>query len=71
MDRARAVEVATLYPDALFKEGFGTGGSTGYGLYLIKKLTEVYGMAQETGDPGRGATFTITILGTNQNGKES
>ncbi len=55
----------------LFKEGYSTGGSTGYGLYLIKKMTEVYGWTiEETGEPGKGAQFTITVPKVNQNGKE-
>lgn len=54
----------------LFKEGYGKG--TGYGLYLIKKMTEVYGWAiQETGEPGRGAQFTIMIPKENEKGKEN
>jgi PAS domain S-box-containing protein len=56
----------------LFKEGYSTGGSTGYGLYLIKKMIEVYGWTiQETGKPGKGAQFIITIPKINQNGKEN
>jgi PAS domain S-box-containing protein len=56
----------------LFKEGYSTGGSTGYGLYLIKKIMEVYGWTiQETGKPGKGAQFIITIPKINQNGKEN
>jgi signal transduction histidine kinase len=36
----------------LFKEGFSTGGSSGYGLYLIRKMMEVNDWAiQENGDP--------------------
>lgn len=54
----------------LFKEGYGKG--TGYGLYLIKKMMEVYGWTiKETGEPGEGAQFTITIPETNENGKEN
>jgi two-component system, sensor histidine kinase and response regulator len=54
----------------LFKEGYGKG--TGYGLYLIKKMMEVYGWTiQETGEPSRGAQFTITIPKTNEKGKEN
>jgi signal transduction histidine kinase len=54
----------------LFEEGYGKG--TGYGLYLIKKMMEVYGWAiQETGEPGKGAQFTITIPKTNRDGKET
>ena len=56
----------------LFKEGFSTSGSSGYGLYLIKKMIEIYGWAiQENGEPGRGARFTITIPKINQKGKEN
>jgi PAS domain S-box-containing protein len=56
----------------LFKEGYSTGGSTGYGLHLIKKMMEVYGWTiQEKGEPGKGAQFAITIPKTNQNGKEN
>jgi PAS domain S-box-containing protein len=58
-------------PD-LFKEGFTTGKGTGHGLYLIKKMMEVYGWTiRETGTPGKGAQFTITMPRTNQNGKEN
>lgn len=54
----------------LFKEGYGKG--TGYGLYLIKKMMEVYGWTiKETGEPGIGAQFTISIPEKNQNGKKS
>ena len=59
-------------PDAekgkLFKEGYGKG--TGYGLYLIRKMCEIYGWTiQETGKQGKGAQFTITIPAMNENGK--
>jgi len=56
----------------LFKEGYSTGGSTGYGLYLIGKMMEVYGWKiQETGTPGKGAQFTITMPKTNQTREEN
>lgn len=56
----------------LFQEGYGTRGSTGLGLYLIKKMMEVYGWTiQETGEPDKGAQFTITIPRQNQNGKQN
>lgn len=52
----------------LFKEGYGKG--TGYGLYLIRKICDVYGWTiQETGKRGKGAQFTITIPKVNQSGK--
>jgi PAS domain S-box-containing protein len=54
----------------LFTEGYSTGGSTGYGLYLIKKMVEVYGWTiKETGEPGKGARFLMTIPKTNERGK--
>jgi PAS domain S-box-containing protein len=56
----------------LFRQGYSTGGSTGYGLYMISKMMEVYGWTiQETGTPGEGAQFTITIPKTNTTGKEN
>jgi PAS domain S-box-containing protein len=56
----------------LFTEGFSTEGSTGFGLFLIKKMMDVYGWTiQETGEPGKGAKFVITIPRVNQSGKEN
>jgi PAS domain S-box-containing protein len=46
--------------EKIFKEGYGKG--TGYGLYLIRKMCEVYGWSiRETGKHGKGAQFTMTI----------
>jgi PAS domain S-box-containing protein len=46
----------------LFKQGFTTGGGTGLGLFLSKKMIEVYGwQITETGEPGRGVKFMVTI----------
>ena len=54
--------------EKIFKEGYGKG--TGYGLYLIRKMCEVYGWnIRETGKSGKGAQFTITIPKINENGK--
>jgi signal transduction histidine kinase len=56
--------------DNLFKEGAGKG--TGYGLFMIKRICEVYGWnIQETGIQGKGVKFVITIPKTNPNGKEN
>jgi PAS domain S-box-containing protein len=56
----------------LFSEGFTTGKGSGYGLYLIRRMMEIYGWAiQETGESGIGARFVITIPKTNSNGKEN
>jgi PAS domain S-box-containing protein len=66
------VGVAAAEKPKLFKEGYSTGGSTGYGLYLIKKMMEVYGWTiQETGEPGKGARFIITVPEKNLLGKEN
>jgi len=44
----------------LFKEGGGKG--TGYGLFMIKRICEVYGwMIEETGKQGKGTQFIMTI----------
>jgi signal transduction histidine kinase len=56
----------------LFQQGYSTGGSTGYGLYLISKMVEVYGWTiQETGTSGEGARFTMTIPKVYRDGRES
>jgi len=56
----------------LFREGHTTGKGSGYGLYLIGKMVEVYGWTiQETGTPGEGAHFIITMPKTNPTGKEN
>jgi signal transduction histidine kinase len=56
----------------LFSEGFSTGGSTGFGLFLIKKMIDVYGWTiQENGEPGIGAKFTITIPKLGKSGQEN
>jgi signal transduction histidine kinase len=46
----------------LFKQGFSTGGNTGFGLFLSMKMVEVYGWTMtEVGEYGRGAKFVMTI----------
>ncbi len=56
----------------LFSEGYTTGQGSGYGLYLVKRMMEVYGWTiSETGAPGKGARFTMVIPEKNQNGKEN
>jgi PAS domain S-box-containing protein len=56
----------------IFDEGYTTGKGSGYGLYLIRKIMEVYGWTiQETGKPGKGTRFVMTIPETNSNGKEN
>ena len=56
----------------LFKEGFSSGGSTGFGLFLINKMMEVYGWTiEETGEIGKGARFQITTPKFSPNKKEN
>ena len=46
----------------LFSQGFSTGGSTGLGLFLSKKILDVYGWKiDEIGTPNVGALFKIMI----------
>jgi PAS domain S-box-containing protein len=54
----------------LFKEGFTSGKGTGYGLFMIKRMCEVYGWTiLETGTLGKGAQFTISIPRISSTGK--
>ena len=47
---------------SLFKEGFSTGQSTGFGLFLSKKMIDVYGWTiTEEGEPGKGVKFIIKV----------
>jgi PAS domain S-box-containing protein len=47
---------------SVFKEGFTTGKSTGYGLHLIRRICEAYGWTiEETGKQGQGVQFTMAI----------
>jgi signal transduction histidine kinase len=56
----------------LFSEGFSTGSGTGFGLFLIKKMMNVYGWKiQENGEAGNGAKFTITIPKLSKIGQEN
>jgi len=54
--------ISTENKKQLFKQGFSTGGSTGFGLFLSMKMIEVYGWTiTEVGEYGKGAKFAITI----------
>jgi PAS domain S-box-containing protein len=56
----------------LFGEGYTTGKGSGYGLYLIKRMMEVYGWTiEENGEPGKGARFVMTIPRMNTNGRDN
>jgi PAS domain S-box-containing protein len=66
------VGIASNAKQKIFDGGYTAGKGSGYGLYLVKRMMEVYGWTiQETGTPSKGAQFTITIPKTNQNGKEN
>jgi PAS domain S-box-containing protein len=55
----------------LFQRGYTSGKGSGYGLYLIQKMMEIYGWSiQETGEPGKGARFVMEIPKLNKEGKE-
>jgi two-component system, chemotaxis family, CheB/CheR fusion protein len=46
----------------IFNKGFSTGNCTGLGLFLIKKIVEIYGWnITENGEPGKGVRFVINI----------
>jgi PAS domain S-box-containing protein len=82
-EKATSGELRLIYEDdgvgissenklKLFSEGFSTGGSTGFGLFLSKKMIEVYGWKiQETGEPGKGVKFVMSIPFANENGKKN
>ena len=46
--------------DKIFRRGYGK--NTGYGLFLIREILSITGLTiTETGDPGHGARFEITV----------
>jgi PAS domain S-box-containing protein len=54
----------------LFKEGFTSGKGTGYGLFMIKRICDVYGWTiQETSKQGKGAQFTMLVPRIGSTGK--
>ncbi|TET65713.1 PAS domain-containing sensor histidine kinase [Candidatus Bathyarchaeota archaeon] len=56
--------------EKIFQKGYGK--DTGYGLYLIRRMCEVYGwIIKETGKAGKGAQFTMTIPRLNESGQEN
>jgi PAS domain S-box-containing protein len=53
----------------LFEVGFTTGKGTGLGLYLVKKMMDVYGwQIQENGEPGKGIKLVMSIPEYSTNG---
>ncbi len=64
------VGVTTEDKPRLFCEGFSTGGSTGFGLFLSKRMMEIYGWEiKEAGQPEEGVKFIITIPMMNKKGQ--
>ena len=56
----------------LFNEGFTTGKGSGYGLYLIRRMMDVYGWTiNETGTAGKGAQFTINVPKAKPDGRQN
>ncbi len=56
------VGISEINKSKLFKAGFTTGNGSGLGLYLIKKMMDVYGWTiTEEGEPGKGEKFAISI----------
>jgi PAS domain S-box-containing protein len=56
----------------IFNEGFTTGKGSGYGLYLIRRMMEIYGWTiSETGTHGKGAQFTIDIPKAKPDGRQN
>lgn len=54
----------------LFTKGFSTGGSTGFGLFLVKRIIDSYGWTiVEDGEPRKGVRFVISIPKLNKDGK--
>jgi len=54
------VGVAPQLKDQIFKSGVGKG--TGYGLFLIREILSITDITIcETGEPGKGARFEITV----------
>jgi signal transduction histidine kinase len=57
---------------SLFKEGFTSGKGTGYGLFMMKRICEMYGWTiRETGKQGKGARFTIEIPEAKPDGRQN
>ena len=64
------VGVSEANKSKLFNAGFSTGKGSGFGLYLAKKIMDVYGWTiTEQGKPGEGVKFVMVIPSrNNQNG---
>jgi PAS domain S-box-containing protein len=66
------VGIALDAKSKIFNEGYTTGKGSGLGLYMVKRILDVYGWTiQETGTPDNGARFTIVIPNKNHDDKEN
>jgi len=45
----------------VFEKGFSTAGSTGMGLFIVKKLVESFGGEIRLENSNRGARFVLTF----------
>ena len=64
--------IAEVNKSKIFGVGFTTGGGSGLGLYLVKKMIESYGWTiTEEGEPGKGVKFSINIPKRDKNGKKT
>jgi len=64
------VGINKVEKEKIFEKGYGKG--TGFGLYLIRMICEVYGWTiKETGKARKGAQFTMTIPRLNESGREN
>ncbi|MCW3985512.1 MAG: PAS domain-containing sensor histidine kinase, partial [Candidatus Bathyarchaeota archaeon] len=62
------VGISKAEKEKIFKEDLGKG--TGHGLYLMRKMCEVYDWGiRETGKQGKGAQITITMPRVGESGK--
>ena len=58
--RDNGIGVQAEEKDKIFQRGYGK--HTGFGLFLIKEILAITGIAiQENGEPGKGARFEITV----------
>jgi signal transduction histidine kinase len=66
------VGIALDIKPKIFDQGYTTGKGSGYGLYLIRRMMEVYGWAiNETGMHGKGAQFTINVPKAKPDGRQN
>ncbi|MCS7130634.1 MAG: PAS domain-containing sensor histidine kinase [Archaeoglobaceae archaeon] len=55
------VGIPEIFREKIFDKGFSTTGSTGLGLYIVKKLLEGYGGSIKLEDSDKGAKFLLSF----------